>query len=530
MHPIAHPNLFNDLPIYPLTQQLIRVTATQAAGPSSVSQDAGSSFLAPQMHVAFVQQLRTDSLLPRDREPCLAADIRGMGITPGFYLGRLAGSHNSLPVYEVMSLEGATIHNLTVHNLDITNDVNFTNVNVNIDGGTWTFGGTTDVTINISGGTWTFGTSVDVDVQTTSVLIIPVLTVTGDPNWTGTQPGEMVFNAVDGSLFIWNGSSWTEIGGGSSTITIKEDGTTASTAINTLDFIEPNASLVTISPSNEANINLSQYLLATGGRAGASTQDQEFKGINYTDHTTLTISGGSVTRTQSFHVIAAQSGTADDLDTINGGANGDQLVLMADTGDVITLKHGTGNIAVGDGEDMLLIGAQILHHDGTNWIPQHWKPPLTRELLKYSHQVSGGSGDAGGFTSGSWQTRPLNTENFDTAGLGSLASNQITLDAGTYRVWAYAHAFRVDEHSIRLRDTTGNTTLCHGSSAYCQSSTGEPDSTISVIEGDRFVISVQSVIELQHRCATTKTTNGMGRDSGWGTNVYAAISLELLSS
>lgn len=57
-------------------------------------------------YVAFVQQRRTDSGLPRDREPCLAHDVTGAGAPPGYHMGRLAGSHSSLPVYEIVPSTG----------------------------------------------------------------------------------------------------------------------------------------------------------------------------------------------------------------------------------------------------------------------------------------------------------------------------------------------------------------------------------------------------------------------------------------
>lgn len=102
--PLGPPNLHPDLPIYPPHLQLIRVTATTIAGPSSIAQTAGSSILAGIYHVAFTQQRRTDSGLPRDREPCIAHDVNQTGLRAGFHLGRLAGSHNSLPVYEIVAL------------------------------------------------------------------------------------------------------------------------------------------------------------------------------------------------------------------------------------------------------------------------------------------------------------------------------------------------------------------------------------------------------------------------------------------
>ena len=99
--PLIGQVLQEDLPLYPPLVQLLRVTAATVAGPSGVTQTAGSSVLGPTLYVSFTQQLRTDGLLPRDREPCLVDDINGLGLKPGYYTGRLAGSYTSLPVYEV---------------------------------------------------------------------------------------------------------------------------------------------------------------------------------------------------------------------------------------------------------------------------------------------------------------------------------------------------------------------------------------------------------------------------------------------
>lgn len=108
--PLTEPTLRDDLPRYPGVTQLIRVTATRAPGPTyGGNQVAGSSLLGPALYVAFTQQLRSDgSLLPRDREPCLADDVDGTGLSPGYYIGRLASSFNSLPVYEVGTGGGST--------------------------------------------------------------------------------------------------------------------------------------------------------------------------------------------------------------------------------------------------------------------------------------------------------------------------------------------------------------------------------------------------------------------------------------
>lgn len=78
---------------------------------------------------------------------------------------------------------------------------------------------------------------------------------------------------------------------------------------------------------------------------------------------TLTISSGVITATQEYHVIAAETGTTDTVDTISlgytnlsvkGNTYRPCLRLIADSGDTITLAHGTGNLVLPDGSDITL--------------------------------------------------------------------------------------------------------------------------------------------------------------------------------
>lgn len=116
--PLNGPDLREELPLYPPLIQLLRVTDATVAGPAGITQTAGSSVPGPTLYVSFTQQLRTDGLLPRDREPCLADDVNGRGIAPGYYLGRLAGSHTSLPVYEIM--DAGALHDDDAGYIEIT--------------------------------------------------------------------------------------------------------------------------------------------------------------------------------------------------------------------------------------------------------------------------------------------------------------------------------------------------------------------------------------------------------------------------
>src|SRR5437870_574361 len=102
--PFDSPLLRGDLPLYPHLIQTVRVTAATVPGPAGYG---SSSFIGPVLYVGAVQQLRTDTIMLRDREPCLVNDLNGLGLAPGYYNGRLAGSYNSLPVYDVGGGGGA---------------------------------------------------------------------------------------------------------------------------------------------------------------------------------------------------------------------------------------------------------------------------------------------------------------------------------------------------------------------------------------------------------------------------------------
>lgn len=85
--------------------------------------------------------------------------------------------------------------------------------------------------------------------------------------------------------------------------------------------------------------------------------------------TILTISSGVVTITQGYHFIESGSGTTDNLTTINGGVAEQILTIQADSGDTITVKHGTGNVFLNGGADFVLSGHKTLalFYDGANW-------------------------------------------------------------------------------------------------------------------------------------------------------------------
>jgi hypothetical protein len=69
----------------------------------------------------------------------------------------------------------------------------------------------------------------------------------------------------------------------------------------------------------------------------------------------VTISAGVATITRMYATLDAQTGSADDLDTITL-TNGKFAFLRAASGDTITLKHGTGNITTVGAADVAITG------------------------------------------------------------------------------------------------------------------------------------------------------------------------------
>jgi len=86
----------------------------------------------------------------------------------------------------------------------------------------------------------------------------------------------------------------------------------------------------------------------------------------------LTISAGTVARSYYHHTIDTQSDAAtDDLDTVNGGEEGQFLFLRPASGDrTVVLKHNTGNIWSPHGMDLSLEDADdyaFLVYSGSKW-------------------------------------------------------------------------------------------------------------------------------------------------------------------
>lgn len=133
-------------------------------------------------------------------------------------------------------------------------------------------------------------------------------------------------------------------------------------------------------------------------------------------------------------------------------------------------------------------------------------------------------GTAGGtFTAGSWQTHDLQTEDADPSGIVSLASNHMTLGAGTYYARGVATTRLVGHAQLRLRDTTNNVTLAVGTPNF--TNVGHDSGSMLEVSG-RFTLTGSANVELQGRCETTQATDGWMDMPDWDEPIaYALVTI-----
>jgi hypothetical protein len=131
-------------------------------------------------------------------------------------------------------------------------------------------------------------------------------------------------------------------------------------------------------------------------------------------------------------------------------------------------------------------------------------------------QKSAGTGGQS-LSSGAWRTRELTTEVEDLGAHASLASNQITLAAGTYSFAISVPAFRVDNHQARLYNITAAAEVKLGTSEHSSSTTGSV--TRSIIRGT-VTIEGTSVFEVQHQVFSSYGSQAGGVAASWSTEIY----------
>jgi len=155
---------------------------------------------------------------------------------------------------------------------------------------------------------------------------------------------------------------------------------------------------------------------------------------------------------------------------------------------------------------------------------------VPKPLVGYLKDVKS-SGTAGGtFTSGSYQTRDLNTSEGDFSKFGSLASNQFTLDSGVYDIeWTAPAACNggnaVSGHKSRLYNITDAAVVSIGSSEIVDGISG-----VAVTNRSKGICSLTltspKTFEVQHRCTSTLATSGFGLATSFGDDeIYTQVKI-----
>lgn len=131
----------------------------------------------------------------------------------------------------------------------------------------------------------------------------------------------------------------------------------------------------------------------------------------------------------------------------------------------------------------------------------------------------------GGLTSGSWVTRVLNSMGLNDGGVSShnAGTGEITLAAGTYRLYAGALGYKVDRHCIRIWNVTDAAQINQaGFPAHAPAAADIQTMSELFI---RFTLAGTKVIRMEQRCETTNATDGLGKAQNFGlsNNIYAYV-------
>lgn len=208
----------------------------------------------------------------------------------------------------------------------------------------------------------------------------------------------------------------------------------------------------------------------------------------------------------------------------SGGADGDHVLVKRfdDNNLCIIWVHANGDISVNK------------RNAGTwtGWIrqaTQAWVATAISDAQKILHvreeQPSGTHG--GTATAGSYLTRVLNTVLTNTISGASLASNQITLPAGTYEIDASVPGFICGGFKAKLYNVTDGADLIIGNfgSASVPYQTGD----FCTVRG-RFTLAATKALDLRMRCNVTRATDGLGVALGYGdVEVYADVFIKKIS-
>lgn len=240
----------------------------------------------------------------------------------------------------------------------------------------------------------------------------------------------------------------------------------------------------TTDPSADATNWL--LLVASTGANSFTGPQNEAKGNNIASAATVDLTAATgnlvhITGTTSISAITLASG-AERVVVFDGAltlVNGASLLLPGAAD--ITTAAGDRATFRGDGA-----AVRCIHYTRADGQALRLAPV---QHLLVRHELASGT-HGGSANSSVWNVRSLNTVVDNSIAGASLASNQITLSAGTYRVKASAPTGdEVSGHQMALYNVTSGTNLLYG--------TTDSPSSRSFVEGT-FVLASTSTLSLRH--------------------------------
>ena len=131
--------------------------------------------------------------------------------------------------------------------------------------------------------------------------------------------------------------------------------------------------------------------------------------------------------------------------------------------------------------------------------------------------------NGGSSSTGSFNTRDLNTELADPDGIVSISSNQFTLQAGTYLIRASAPAYKGQEHQCLIWNATDSSAVAIGTCEYSNT----VGTTTRAFAIGRTTIGSAKVFDIRHRVGNGLATHGLGVACNYDTlaSVYTIVEI-----
>lgn len=319
---------------------------------------------------------------------------------------------------------------------------------------------------------------------------------------TGTYPNPTLnVLSAKGDVLVHNGTVHTRQAVGTNGKVFHADSTQANgLRWSVLDLAGTNTSLSGVLP------------VANGGTGGATAAAARTalgaaaRGAN-SDITSLTALTTALTSAQG----GTGFGAAGSLYTVGDLLQASTTSLLAKLAAVAT-----GNVLISGGVGTVSSWGKVT--------PSHCNGQIATSLAVLEEQQVSAT-DAGEFTAGGWVTRVLNTEVTDGDAIVTLAANQFALIAGTYRIRASAPAHKVNSHQTRLYNVTAGAVTAYGTSEMTAAADGITTRSAIVT---RVVVPVGGqTFRLEHYCETTRATDGLGLNCGFGNiEVYSRVEIE----